>query len=392
MENIVIIGDNKKILENNIDNFIEKIKVIYIDPPYNTKTTKSYEDKKENWLEEISNTISLSKKFLCKGGVIFISIDDNEFANLKVSCDKIFGSENFLGSFITNQAKRSNSKFINITHEYIIAYAKDKKYTSEFKISRMDIPEQRDMIEKLQFFVKNKMKLGRDEALKSLNTEIQRICVRDNITWLKNYSNIDENGEIYFAKDLSTPSKPNSLDIDEINLHLKPLKTRGWSSKEKFLKLYKENRLVFKGDRPYEKHLLTEACDSAPSILNFYSRQGTNDLNKLGLYGLFDTPKPVALIKFLIRLVAKKGDIVLDYFAGSGTTAQAVWELNIENNLDLNFILIQKDEKVNEKSSIIEACKKYNIEANVSKILEYRLNTYLSQNILASKYELRRIV
>ncbi|MDY3669466.1 MAG: DNA methyltransferase, partial [Campylobacter sp.] len=130
MENIVIIGDNKKILENNIDNFIEKIKVIYIDPPYNTKRVKSYEDKKDNWLEEISNTISLSKKFLCKAGVIFISIDDNEFANLKISCDKIFGSENFLGSFITNQAKRSNSKFINITHEYILAYAKNKKYKS----------------------------------------------------------------------------------------------------------------------------------------------------------------------------------------------------------------------------------------------------------------------
>lgn len=388
----IFIGDNTNILlGDKLLEYKNKIKVIYIDPPYNTKSIKSYSDNKNSniWINTIMKSIKSSYPYLSENGVFYISIDDNEYAYLKVACDNLFGKENFIGTFITQQAQRSNSKLINTVHEYVLCYAKNKKSVKEFKLKRIEIAEQKEIIFNLQKKIKDYLlSYGYSTAYSELKKEIKSICEKNNITWLKNYNCIDENGNIYFGKDLSTPSKPREVDIPSINLHLKPLKTRGWSSDEKFIHLYKQNKLVFKSGRPYEKHLLTDAEDSAPSVLNFYSRQGTNDLNKLGLRGLFDTPKPVNLIKFLIKLAAKNNDTVLDFFAGSGTTGQAVYEINNEEHLNLQFILIQRNEMIDEKSDIYKNCQKYNIEPNVAEILKLRLNTCLMKNLYSEKYEI----
>lgn len=390
--NKIFIADNTTLLTSNkLLKFEKSIKVIYIDPPYNTKSTKSYKDNINSniWLTNIINSIKASYKYLSDNGVIFISIDDNEYAYLKIECDKIFKKENFIGTFITQQSQRSNSKLINTVHEYILCYAKNKTQVKEFKIKRTEIIEDKKIIEKLCSTIKDVFKnKGINEANKLLKIKIKNICTEKNISWLKNYNCIDENGNIYFAKDLSTPSKPRTVNIPSINLFLQPLQTRGWSSDEKFIQLYNNNKLVYKGNRPYEKHLLVDAEDSAPSLLNFYSRQGTNDLNKLGLRGLFDTPKPVNLIKFLIKLVATQNDIVLDFFAGSGTTGQAVLELNKESNLNLNFILIQKNELIDKKSEIYTNCTKYKIKPTVPAILKLRIDTYLKNNLCTEKYEM----
>ncbi len=157
---------------------------------------------------------------------------------------------------------------------------------------------------------------------------------------------MDEKGEIYFAKDLSTPSHPRSVAIQEINLFLEPLKSRGWSSDEKLKELHYQNRLIFKNNRPYEKYYLKESQDNCLSVLDFYSRQGTKDLEKLGLKGLFKTPKPVGLIKYLLLCSTPKNSIILDFFAGSGTTAQAVIEANRDHYLNWSFYLCQKEEKL----------------------------------------------
>lgn len=388
--NKIFIADNTELLiSDKLLEFENKIKVIYIDPPYNTKSKKSYSDNENShiWLTHIMSSISASYKYLSDNGVIFISIDDNEYAYLKIECDKVFGKDNFIGTFITQQSQRSNSKLINTVHEYILCYSKNKKQVKEFKIKRTEITTDKEIIDKLCKKIKETFfSKGISAANKLLKVEIKNICTENNITWLKNYNCIDENGNIYFAKDLSTPSKPREVNIPSINLHLLPLKTRGWSSDEKFIQLYNNNKLVYKANRPYEKHLLLNSEDSAPSILNFYSRQGTNDLNKLGLRGLFDTPKPVNLIKFLIKLVASKNDIILDFFAGSGTTGQAVYELNKEDNLDLNFILVQKNERIDPTSDIYINCRKYGIEPTVPAILKLRLDTYLKNDLGAEKY------
>ena len=390
-QNLLFIGDNLTVM--NSDEFnqrvSEKIKMIYIDPPYNTGSSFSYKDKidRDAWLLFMQERLMKAKKFLKEDGCIFISIDDSEYAYLKVLCDDVFGSANFVGTFITQQAQRSNAKHINIVHEYILCYAKNKKKLAAFKVRRIDIPEQKKMIDKMYQEIKPFVKANDfDSAQKKLNQLIIENCEEYNITWLRNYSNIDKDGRIYFSKDLSTPGKPRRVSIPEIGLYLEPLRTRSWSTDRKLIELYKKDRLVFKGNRPYEKHYLEEAEDNVPSILNYYSRQGTNDLNHLGLRDIFDTPKPVELIKFLIRIATKDDDTILDFFAGSGTTAQAVYEINQEDNRNNHYVLIQLDEPVRENTNVYKTCLNYGIEPVISEITKYRINTYLKSNDMPIDY------
>lgn len=394
--NEIYIGDNLKVMQDkSFDKYKGKIKMIYIDPPYNTSSKFTFNDKRaeEEWIKFMKVRLECAKELLTVDGAIFISIDDNEYAELKVLCDKIFDKSNFVGTFITNQAKRSNAKFINTCHEYILCYAKDKDSLNNFSIKRIDIPEQKEMIKKICSAVKFEFKKnGKNAAEKKLSSLIKKYCDALNISWLKNYNCVDDNGEVFFAKDLSTPSAPRSVNIPEIGLKLKPLPTRGWSSDEKFKELYKKNMLCFKGARPYEKHFLVDAVDNAPSVINFYSRQGTNDLNKLGLRNIFDTPKPVELIKFLIRLVATNdGDTVLDFFAGSGTTAQAVYEVNKENKKNLNYVLIQLDEELDKTNKANKVCEEFGIEKKISDILLFRINTFLDKEGMKKDYKTFKI-
>lgn len=383
MENEIYIGDNLAVMNSPVfEKYVDKIKMIYIDPPYNTQGKKSYNDKtsSDEWGFFMKDRLIASQKLLKSDGVIFISIDDNEYANLKLICDDVFGKENFVGTFITQQAQRSNAKHINTVHEYILCFAKNKEKLHKFVINRMEIPEDKKMINKLNREVRKIIELeGIEIANKKLKDIIKDYCYNYNITWLKNYSNVDENGNIYFSVDLSTPGKPRSVNIPEIGLKLAPLATRGWSSDKKFIELYNENRLCFKDGRPYCKHYLYESEDNVPSMLKFFSRQGTNDLKKLGLGNLFDTPKPVEMLKFLIRIATKKDDIVLDYFAGSGSLAQAVYEVNEEDKKNIKYVLIQLNEEVNPKSDVYKACKDFNINPTVDAILKFRVEYFLKK-------------
>ena len=392
VKNKIFIGENYSVMNNPItDEFTGKVRMIYIDPPYNTGNPMSYSDKNnsEDWLQDVSLRIAASQKFLTDDGFMFISIDDNEYAYLKVECDKVFGKENFVGTFITNQSKRSNSKLINTVHEYVICYAKNKKKCKALKMRRMDIPEDAAMIQRISDNVKRDFNMfGIETATDTLLNIIQIECKNKNITWLKNYNNVDENGNVYFAMDLSTPGKPREVNIPEINLFLAPLPSRGWSSDKKFKALHQKNLLAFKGNRPYEKHYLQDAEDNVSSILPFYSRQGKHNLIKLGLRDIFDTPKPVELIKFLIRVTGCSKDYIMDFYAGSGTTAQAVYEINKEDNKNNSYILVQRKESVKPNSTVFTACKNYGIPPLISEILKFRIDTFLKINKITDDYDI----
>lgn len=395
LRNKIFIGDNLTVLNNpTMSNYVGKIRMIYIDPPYNTGNYMSYSDKVKSteWLDNIVIRVKSSLKYLSDDGVIFISIDDNEYANLKVECDKIFGKENFIGTFITNQSKRSNSKLINIVHEYILCYSKSKKKVKPFKVKRIDIPEDKKMIENIIKLVKENFNtFGKEVALKTLSNIINKECLNKNITWLKNYNCIDDKGEVFFAVDLSTPSKPRVVNIPSINLHLNALPTRGWVSDNRFIDLSNKGLLCFKGDRPYEVHYLKDAEENVSSILPFYSRQGKHNLVKLGLRDSFDTPKPVEMIKYLIRICSCENDIILDYYAGSGTTAQATYETNLEDKRNNTYILIQSEEEVQKNSIVYNSCNNLGIKPIVSEILKLRIDTYLEQNKIEKDYTIQYI-
>ncbi|RMA77580.1 adenine-specific DNA-methyltransferase [Metamycoplasma subdolum] len=389
--NKIFIGDNLKTMNSkSFEPFLNKVKFIYIDPPYNTlNTTFAYKDKNYNWAEDIQKRLEVSYKFLTVNGVIFISIDDNELATLLQICYKVFGKENYVGLFITKQAQRSNAKHINTIHEYVLAFAKNKKMLPKFYIKRMENPSEALLIKAIINKVKRSFKISKEKASLELKKCINDYNKQTGLTWINNYSNIDEKGNIFFAKDLSTPGKPNKLVINEINLTLEPLKTRAWSSKEKILKLHKAKRLCFKDGRPYAIEYLNEATDNVNSILNFYSRQGTKSLKNMGLYGLFDTPKPVELIKFLIRSSQHEDSLILDFYAGSGTTAQAVYEINKEDKMNHKFILIQLDEPINEKSEAYNVMTTLGYEKpKVSDAMIHRIKTFLKINNLNDNFEI----
>ena len=390
--NAIYLGDNLQIMSSkDFLKYRNSIKMIYIDPPYNTKSIKTYNDNLDtiDWNKFMKPRLTKAKDFLKEDGCIFISIDDNEFANLKIMCDEIFGKENFVGNFITYQSLRSNTKHINTVHEYVLCYAKNKKKLNEFKIKRIDNPDEKRIIESLYCDLNRIIELeGLEEANKKIKSIINDYCERYHLTWLRNYNNVDEDGRIYFAMDLSTPGEPREVDIDSINLHLRPLPTRGWASDGKFIELYNNNLLSFKGNRPYEKHYLEDACDNVTSVLKYFSRHGTNDLKKLDLYNIFDTPKPVELIKFLIKISTKDDDLILDFFAGSGTTAQAVYEVNEERGSNIKYLLIQLQEPINSKTAVYKECVKKGIEPIVSNILQYRITRYLELSNKTIDYEL----
>ncbi len=387
LRNKIFVGDNLVCLNKKREIFKNSIDFIYIDPPYNTSSRFSYEDCNDSWEKDIKARLYAAKEWMKMSSAIFISIDDNELASLAKICFEVFGKSNYVGSFITRQSQRSNAKHINIVHEYVVCFAKDKKKLPPFRIRRMDIPEDRDMIVDMQRQVRNS--LIPEDTLKTL---IKKYTAERGITWLKNYCNVDKDGRIFFAKDLSVPGKPSSLEIPEIGLSLPPLKSRKWSSSQKFIQLYKAGRLHFKNWRPYEIEYLDETEDNIPSILPFYSRNGTEDLKKLGLYRFFDTPKPVELIKFLIRASLHSDSLILDFYAGSGTTAQAVYEINKEDGRHHSYIMIQSPEKINKATYVYEnmtACGYIN--PSVSDITELRIKTFLEKEKIQPDYVIEHI-
>lgn len=379
--NSIFIGDNYKIMKDvSFRSQIPIVDFIYIDPPYNTQKKFSYSDKRnhKNWANFMKKRLKLAKDFLHEKGIICISIDDSEYANLKILCDDIFNEKNFVGTFITYQSQRSNSKLINTVHEYVLCFAKNKSLLSPLKVKRMDILEERNIIFSIIRKVKNVFnKFWSIQATLLLWDLIKKYSINKWWSWIKNYNNLDETWRIFFAKDLSTPWKPRKVNIPEINLNLEPLENRWWSSDEKFKRLFKKWLLAFKGSRPYEKHFLEDAENNIWSVLNFYSRQGTNDLKRLGLANLFDTPKPVELIKFLIRIGMSKNWHCFDFFWGSWTTAQAVYELNHEDGGSRTYTLIQLDELIDKWNKIYDTCLKNGIQPNIWEILKYRVKKVL---------------
>lgn len=377
MENKIYIGDNNDVLSDLILQYQNKIKMVYIDPPYNTKTIKSYNDNIDDWNSSFTKIIDKLHLLLTDNGLLFISIDDNKYADCKIICDKIFNNKNYIGTFITKQSQRSNSKLINIVHEYILCYGKNKDLIKPFKVKRIDIPEDSKIIDYITKTVKKEFKEnGLDRASEILRKLIMKYKLENDIKWLKNYRNVDSEGEVYHPMDLSVPGNPRYVDIPSINLYLEPLKTRSWTSDSKFIELYNKKRLIFINDRPYEKRYLKETENNVPSILNYYSRQGTEDLKRLELNDIFDTPKPVELIKFLIRISSlNDGDIVLDCYAGSGTTAQAVIEINREDKKKISYILVQKKELITKGTKCYDKCIELKIQPYISEIMKLRIDT-----------------
>lgn len=365
-KNVLIKGDNLEVLKHLKNAYYRKVKMIYIDPPYNTLngdfiyndersfTPQSLAQMANIELEEASSILNLTLKnssthsawlsfmyprlyiarqLLRDDGVIFISIDDNEQANLKLLCDEIFGEENFVACFVW-QKKNSGGQHANFVldfHEYILCYAKNIKHLNPLLMPRTD--EQKKSFTLQDEFIETKGK----HLLSPLKS------------WLDYRATL-----IY---DIECP------DGSFVN-------TQWVCAKDTFLNLKQEGRIVFKQNKNgewsvYKKQYENEkgGLVKPPSIFLDCgnSAQGTKEIQAIFNAKVFDNPKPTNLIKTLLQLstTPNSNDIILDFFAGSGTTAQAVMELNAEDKGNREFILVQLDEVIDKSKSktAYEFCK-----------------------------------
>ena len=346
-ENLYIEGDNLEVLKLLQESYLGKVKMIYIDPPYNTGNDFIYADdfmrsqQEENeqmgmydedenrlfkntdsngrfhsdWCSMIYPRLMLARNLLADDGVIFISIDDNEQENLKKICDEVFGSVNFVGQLIHQRAKGGGqAKYIVKGHDYILVYA---KVISKTSLTRKKVVQQKTYEINGELYIKN------DDVVR------------------KQFGKYDKSlgdRRCFYEQLVEYKGEEKKKEIDEMI-------QRG----ELFLELNKEGMHTI---CRYEK--LDEASSKLYSIIKVLSEEGKKDLDALGIKG-FSYPKPVEIVKQLVEAGSDKNSIILDFFSGSATTAHAVMQLNAEDNGHRKFIMVQLPETCDEQSEAYKA-------------------------------------
>lgn len=372
-ENVYIKGDNLDVLKHLNNSYSEEIDMIYIDPPYNTGNddfvyddnynfTKSrladlanineleaekiidYIDKKSNshsaWLTFMYPRLFIARELLSDYGVIFISIDDNEQANLKLLCDEVFGEENFITSFIwKNKSGGGNdSKYVAIEHEYVVAYAKNKQYLpplfEKYEEEYLKRYDEEDSIGKY-YWDTFKRKSGKQYyAIECPDgTILENDEYGNPISWLrseKTFLQNKEDGEVRFVKNKN----------DEWVVQFKQRLPKGKKPRSLY---FKDTVITDKGQ----------------------TQDGSEELMELFNKDIFDNPKPVELIKYFVSIILEGNGTVLDFFSGSATTAQAVLELNAEDGGDRNFIIVQLPQDLDAALKRSSSEKKRKLERTV---------------------------
>ncbi|MGY6172236.1 site-specific DNA-methyltransferase [Candidatus Mycoplasma pogonae] len=365
-ENKLIIGENYEALKNLLLTYKEKIDIIYIDPPYNTESAAGdgnnlsskegqaskfiYKDKfgRNGWLNMMNERLQLAKKLLSEDGVIFVSIDDNEQAYLKVLMDEIFGEENFITTFIIDKTAQgaNQSKNFKKQHEFLHLYSKNiEKFNIEINIS-----SKRD--EKKYKFKDDFGWYSITNSFDSINSPLEKNKNRGYTIYYEPKKN-----EVIIKDEYNKDKKNfNNYDNDLINKGFVPIRPSirkgiqypwNWAS-ERFIKEYKDE-IVFSKDvnnefRIFHKNRFT-GYSKDTTIKKFDTRKFGNEL-LVSILGQkkFDYPKSLEMMKWVISKMKNKNATVLDFFAGSGTTGHAVLELNREDGGSRNFILVTNNE------------------------------------------------
>lgn len=383
-KNIYIEGDNLEVLKLLQQSYFRQIKMIYIDPPYNTGNDFVYEDDytdplgkykevtqqttKSNpetmgryhtkWLNMMYPRLRLAYNLLRDDGVIFISIDDNEVTNLRKLCDEVFGEENFVGLLprVTKKAGKSTDN-IALNHDYLIIYAKN---TNLLKFNLQTHTDEGFKYTDEYVETRGKYKLNQTLDYDSLqySPSLDYPLVLEGETFYPGGSiekyNERKSGK-YSRADWAWRWSQDLVNFGYKNGFIVIKKYDNYS--RIYTKTY-QNVSIEKTNQGFE---IKQIERTKPlSSLEFTDNSFSNDNAKKQLSTLFescpfDYSKPLSLIKFLVKFATNKEDIVLDFFSGSATTAQAVMQLNSEDNGNRKFIMVQLDEKCDEKSEAYKA-------------------------------------
>lgn len=367
--NLIVHGDNLEALKSLLPKYQGKVNCIYIDPPYNTGNEKwVYNDnvnhpKIQKWLGEVVGQqgedlsrhdkwlcmmyprLTLLRKLLTEDGVIFISIDDNELANLKLLCDEIFGINNFIGTITRRQSSGAKNdtganKVIN-TADYILCYGKNNFSFLPYFVENKKIYTKKDEIG--YFSIRALEMQGGGDTLIARPRMGYSIYHRDEDNSVKLLFDYDlKNQEVYL--------EPNKELIQQGYKCYRPRKRdmalgRWRWGDGTFMEKFNSNLVYFDKGRVFIKERETETIEKYPeSILDdFLNTQGTNELKMIFGKKIFDFPKPSALIERLLEVSSTRDSIILDSFAGSGTTAHAVLNLNKKDGGNRKFILVEME-------------------------------------------------
>ena len=395
-ENIYIEGDNIDVLKILQETYLGKIKLIYIDPPYNTKSdafvydddfsmnqaefelqSGRYDEKgnilfsiKQNneangkfhtdWLNMLYPRLKLSKNLLSEDGIILINMDENEIVNLQKVCIEIFGEQNDLGTIVWDKRNpKGDAKGISCQHEYILVFAKNK--VSFLENCSMQRPKKNaeTMIKKAKSLF---AKVGSNYSLDDANKEFSQWLNKqtDLSGGERAYNRMDDCGRLYQAVSMAWPNKKTAPDdyfvplIHPVTGKKCPIPDRGWRNPSSTMKsLLEKGLIVFGSDettQPRRKYLLEENMyENIPSLI-YYGGSDTAFLQEIGVP--FETPKVVDICKEHIVSFTNEDDIILDFFSGSGTIAHATMQANADYNSHRKFIMVQLPEICGENSAL----------------------------------------
>ena len=405
-QNLYIEGDNLDVLKALRETYLGKVKMIYIDPPYNTGNDFVYNDDfaqsrdefeetsglfdeegnqtidpmqrntesngrfHTDWLNMIYPRLKVARDLLSDDGVIFISIDDNEVENLRKICDEIFGKENLVANLIWEQGRKSMAAQVAVNHEYCLIYCKNRLYNIEYDnhFANENWKTRKEGLEKIYTEV--------DRLAKSYGSDIEKIekgltafykglSDSDPAKSQSHYKKYDPCLGIYHPDNISQGTgKGGRFPIIHPVTGL-PCKcpSGGWRFAEsKLPELLRENRIAFGPDEttvPCLKRFLKETENEVfASVFYKDGRGASKRLDRLMDAHIFDYPKDEEVIKTFISLVTSYVDsdsLILDFFSGSATTAHAVMQLNAEDGGNRKFIMVQLPEKTDETSEAYKA-------------------------------------
>lgn len=405
-QNLYIEGDNFNVLKALRETYLGKVKMIYIDPPYNTGNDFVYNDDfaqsrsefeetsglfdeegnqtidpmqrnaesngrfHTDWLNMIYPRLKVARDLLSDDGVIFISIDDNEVENLRKICDEVFGKENLVANLIWEQGRKSMAAQVAVNHEYCLIYCKNRRYNIEYDnhFANENWKTRKGGLEKIYTEVDRLVKLyGPDieKIEKGLMTFYKGLSDSDPAKSQSHYKKYDPCLGIYYQGDISQGTgKGGRFPIIHPVTGL-PCKcpSGGWRFAEsKLPELLRENRIAFGPDEttvPCLKRFLKETENEVfASVFYKDGRGASKRLDRLMDAHIFDYPKDEEVIKTFISLVTSyvnSDSLILDFFSGSATTAHAVMQLNAEDGGNRKFIMVQLPEKTDEKSEAYKA-------------------------------------
>lgn len=414
-ENIYIEGDNLEVLKLLQESYLGKIKMIYIDPPYNTGKDFVYKDNftkdtqeelfesgqkdesgkrlvanpetsgryHSDWLTMIYPRLKLARNLLTDDGVIFISINNVEIHNARKVCDEIFSEKNFIECISWNKRIPKNDKGIGSIHEYILIYVKNSELEHLFKMPKDGLDEIFELLEKLK-----KSKIPIPEAEQEVKKFYKKKGYDRGITL---YNSLDQNYELWGKINMSWPNANTfgpRYDVIHPTLQ-QPVKVpeRGWRWKEDTFKqemgydniIQLHDGSFMCGQIWFAKDLNTQPSsikylrevDSMllRTILSTKSDGGIETENLFQNKSIFSYPKPTALIKTLIESIELDNSIVLDFFSGSSTTADAVLQVNARLKKDIKFIMVQLPEDLDESLKTADSNSKQ-IFLNAIEILD----------------------